>query len=75
LQGWIQKFKDAALGANIIGTFDCQGQPSGLAKFIIRFNPNPHFRASIQTSQGKPDAARLERARTFANEMVNKLNP
>jgi len=23
-QGWIQKFKDAAVGANVVGIFDCQ---------------------------------------------------
>lgn len=26
LKGWIQKFSDAAVGANIVGVFDCQGQ-------------------------------------------------
>ena len=28
LQEWIQKFKDAAVGAKIIGIFDCQAQAS-----------------------------------------------
>ena len=71
LQGWIQKFRDAAAGANVIGVFDCQGQASGLIKIlmgIILF-----FMREADTSQGQPDAARLEVARTFANEMMNKL--
>ena len=75
LQGWIQKFKDAAVGANIIGIFDCQGQASRLIKTVVRINPNPQVRASVRASQGQPDAARLERARTFANEIMNSLKP
>ena len=77
LQGWIQKFRDAAVGANIIGTFDCQGQLSRLVKTIMRIAPNPQLRAwaRADNSQGQPDAARLERAKTFANEIMNKLKP
>jgi flavodoxin len=75
LQGWIQKFSDASAGANIVGVFDCQGEVRGLMKILVRFHPDPHVRESIHMSQGQPDAARLERARTFANEMMNKLKP
>ena len=75
LQGWLQKFRDAAVGANIVGVFDCQGEIHGLMKTIVRFHRDPHVRESIQMSQGKPDAVRLERARTFANETMNKLKP
>jgi len=72
---YIQKFRDAAVGANIVGVFDCQGEVRGLMKILVRFHPDPHVRESIHMSQGQPDAARLERARTFANEMMNKLKP
>jgi flavodoxin len=75
LQGWIQKFRGAAVGANIVGVFDCQGQVSGLIKIIMLLNRNPRVRASARSSQGQPDATRLERARTFANETINKLKP
>jgi len=74
LQGWIQKFSDAAVGANIIGIFDCQGQlNSRLLKIIMRIILA--FMRQADTSQGQPDAARLERARTFANEIMNGLKP
>jgi flavodoxin len=73
LQGWLQKYRDAAVGANIIGVFDCQGQASGLIR-IIMLIPLAFMRAA-DTSQGQPDAARLERARAFANEMMNRLKP
>jgi flavodoxin len=75
LQGWIQKFRDAAVGANIIGIFDCQGQASRLIKTVMRINLDPHVRASARSSQGQPDATRLERARTFANETMDRLKP
>ena len=70
---YIQKFRDAAVGANIVGFFDCQGQASLLAKIIVSVHPDPKVRASAKASKGQPDAARLERARTFADEMMNKL--
>jgi flavodoxin len=73
LQGWLQKYRDAAVGANIIGVFDCQGQASGSIR-IIMLIPLAFMRKA-DTSQGQPDAARLERARAFANEMMNRLKP
>jgi flavodoxin len=78
LQGIIQKFRDAAVGANIVGVFDCQGQVCQEVKtFMLTQHPNPRVRAAAQadSSQGQPDAARLERARTFANETMNMLKP
>ena len=73
LQGWIQKFRDAAVGANIVGVFNCQGQASRLIK-ILMLIPLVFMRQA-DTSQSQPDAARLERARTFANEIMNRLKP
>jgi len=73
LQGWIQKFRDAAVGANIIGVFDCQGQASRLIKTIMLIPLA--FMRTTDTSQGQPDAARLERAKTFVNEIINRLKP
>jgi len=73
LQGWIQKFRDAAVGANIVGVFNCQGQASRQIKTIMRIPL--FFMRQADTSQGQPDAARLERARTFANDLMNTLKP
>jgi flavodoxin len=75
LQGWVQKFKDASVGANVVGVFECQGQVCQEVKTAMLNSPNPQHRAWAQadSSQGQPDATRLERARTFANETVNKL--
>ena len=77
LQGWIQKFKDAAVGANIVGVFNCQGQACQEILTAMLNSPNPQARAIAQAhnSQGQPDATRLERAKTFANETMNRPKP
>lgn len=74
LQEWIQKFKDAAVGANIIGVFHCQGQLAEPVKAAMLNNPNPQIQAWAKndTSQGQPDATRLERARVFAQETITR---
>ena len=77
LQEWIQKFKEAAIVANIIGVFNCQGQVSRLIKTLIRISPDSQIRewARLDSSQGQPDEESLIRARAFANEIMNKHKP
>lgn len=74
LDGWLDKFRAAACNANVVGLFDCQGQLSKVTKFIMSIVPNQELRAMAKrdSSQGQPDATRLERARAFAREMVDK---
>lgn len=73
LRGWVQKFRDASVGANIVGVFNCQGQASRLIKALMLIPL--FFMRQSDTSQGQPDAERLERARVFAKEIMNKLKP
>jgi flavodoxin len=77
LQERFQKFRGAAVGANIVGFFNCQGQASRRVKIIMRLSPNSRIRAAAKadSSQGQPDATRLERARAFAEETMNRLKP
>jgi len=71
---WIQKFRDAATGANVVGVFECQGQVnSPLLKFVMSINPNPKMRESLRTGKGQPDVERLKRAGVFANEIMSIL--
>ncbi len=72
LQGWLEGFRKAACGANVVGMFDCQGQLDAKTKRIMMWLPIMGLRAMAKrdNSQGQPDAARLERARAFAREMV-----
>jgi flavodoxin len=75
LQDWIKKFQDAAVGAEVMGVFDCQGQVSWMMKTIMRIAPDSEVRSAARedTSQGQPDAASLERARIFAKDIINKF--
>ena len=70
----LEKFMQAARGAEIVDMFHCQGE---LAKGIKRFMsiwPNAQFRkwAREDNSQGQPDESRIERARSFAREVMKK---
>ena len=71
----LDKFRQAAAGANIVGMFDCQGELAKAVKFIMSAHPSQKFRtwAKEDDSQGKPDATRLEKARVFARETMAKF--
>jgi flavodoxin len=76
LPTFLEKFRDAAAGADLVGMFDCQGQLAAMVKFIMKIHPNAKFRAWAKqdNSQGQPDAARLERARAFAREIMARTS-
>ena len=70
----LQKFKDAAAGAEIMDVFHCQGQLSGFVKTIMRIVPDPKLRmwAKMDSSKGQPDKSRLEKAGVFASKVMEK---
>ena len=76
LPSFLAKFRDAAAGATLLGMFDCQGQLAKGVKFVMRLHPNSKFRAWAKqdNSKGQPDATRLERARVFAREIMDKAS-
>jgi flavodoxin len=76
LQHWLSEFKLAASGANIVGMFDCQGQLARAIKFIMSIHPNARYRAwaKMDTSQGQPDQARVEKARVFAKQVMRNFH-
>ena len=71
---WMQKFKDAAEGANLVGMFDCQGQLAQPVKTTMLNHPDPQIRTWAQSdnSHGQPDETRLKRARMFAQEILTR---
>jgi flavodoxin len=75
MPGCLAKFKDAAAGADLVGMFDCQGELASGIKRVMSIFPDPKVRrwARLDSSQGQPDAARLERAREFAREMMARV--
>jgi len=75
LPAYLARFMDAAAGANVVGMFDCQGELAQGVKFVMRINTDSKLRtwAKEDNSQGQPDATRLERARLFAREIMEKF--
>jgi flavodoxin len=72
----LDKFRRAACGANLVDIFDCQGELDKTTKRIMSVLPNAKLRmwASQDNSQGQPDNARLERARTFSTKVMERLH-
>jgi flavodoxin len=75
LREWLDRCKEAAAGANIVGMFNCQGE---LAKDVADFMLNSGDAQLAAWAEdrpdtiGQPDATRLERARAFAREIMQK---
>ncbi|MBN2239611.1 MAG: hypothetical protein JW712_07545 [Dehalococcoidales bacterium] len=74
LQPMLDKFRDAASGANIIDMFDCQGELSKSVKRIMSVMPVANLRrwAKEDNSAGQPDETRINNARTFAREVMER---
>jgi flavodoxin len=76
LPQWMDKFKDAAAGADVVGFFDCQGQLAKSVEMVLRMSPNKEYRyfAKNHHSYGQPDETRLLRAREFARDTLNHFS-
>ena len=72
----LDKFRQAARGAEIVGFFDCQGQLDKSTKRIMSMLPSAKLRrwAREDNSAGQPDQARLDRARAFSRSVMERLH-
>jgi len=76
LQPWLEKFKEAAVEADVLDMFNCQGE---LAQYVIDEllkSDNPQYQAYGRggpATKGQPDAARVERARFFTREIMERI--
>jgi len=74
LPQWLDACRTAAAGASIVGLFNCQGElAENVAEFMEK-SGDPQLAAWAKErpdTVGKPDAARLERARVFAREIMS----
>ena len=72
---YMTKFSQAAAGAEVVGTFECQGQLASGVKLIMKISPNKKLRADAKrdNSKGQPDESRLERARAFARDTMSRV--
>jgi len=75
LSRYLTECEDAVIDANLVGLFHCQGQLSGTLKFILKMLIGTRIRklALEDTSQGQPDVVRLNKARSFAREMMEEV--
>jgi flavodoxin len=71
----LDKFKQAARRANVVGMFDCQGELAKAVKFIMSIVPNAQLRswAKQDNSKGQPDQTRLDRARAFTRDVIKRF--
>ena len=76
LPSWLDKFKQAASGANIIDMFNCQGELSRTVKRFMSIYPKAEVRswAKRDNSKGQPDNTRLEKARAFSRSVMEKVS-
>ena len=73
LPEWVATCKEAAGSADVVGVFDCQGELDDALLEAARSSDDPEFRKLAEVgamSKGQPDAARLDRARTFARDLT-----
>jgi flavodoxin len=72
----LEKFRDAARGGKIVDLFHCQGQLARGVKLFMSIYPNAKFRqwAKLDNSKGQPDQSRLDRAREFSGNVMQRLH-
>ncbi|MFX0196332.1 MAG: flavodoxin family protein [Candidatus Hodarchaeota archaeon] len=78
LQSWLDNIKNAAVNANaeIIGFFHCQGEMSQQIADVMAKSEREEFRQWAQMRDmtlGQPDETRIEAARIFARETMEKV--
>lgn len=75
LPPWLENCRAAAsaAGAEIAGMFNCQGELAPDIMEMLKASDDPklrYFGEQGPSTKGQPDAARLDRARAFAREML-----
>lgn len=68
----VANYRDCVPGATVLGTFECQGQVARMVKVMMRLSPDPDVKAGARQhdDEGQPDAAALQRAAAWAQEIV-----
>lgn len=74
---WLDKVRDlvAQEGAELLGLFDCQGEASQQVVEFLLGSDDPEMQRygrEAAEAKGLPDEAGLERARSFASEVIAK---
>jgi flavodoxin len=73
---WLERCRDAAAECQLIGMFDCMGELSEqIADYLLK-SDDPTMRSFGERrgeTLGQPDADRLQKARDFAQETINRM--
>jgi len=77
LKEWMNAFREAASGCELIGLFDCQGELAEPVKQALLDSDDPAMKAWAEAddSAGQPDEGRLEKAREWARTMMRIAGP
>jgi flavodoxin len=75
VKAWLETSCEAASKADIVSMFDCQGELAQPVIDMLLSSDDPNMRAFGElgpATKGQPDETRLERARAFARETMEK---
>ena len=76
LPPWLAQCEKAAAGADLIDMFNCQGELAQNVIDELLKSDDPKVRSWGEggpSTRGQPDAVRVERARAFAREIMEKI--
>jgi len=76
VKGWLKTCQEAASKADVVNIFDCQGELARSVIDMLLGSDDPNIRAFGELgpmTKGQPDETRLDRARAFARETMEKL--
>ncbi|MDK2831779.1 MAG: hypothetical protein PWQ51_1260 [Methanolobus sp.] len=76
IHSWTGSCKEAAAGANVLGSFDCQGELAQPVIDMLLQADDPQmqeFGKMGPSTKGQPDESRIQKAKDFAKEIQAKL--
>ena len=76
LQGWLQKCRDAAGDAELLGLFNCQGEVCQKVRDMMAGSGDPKLQMYAKMAylaDGQPNTESLKRAEEFAEEIMEAI--
>ncbi|MDI3485333.1 MAG: hypothetical protein PWQ50_553 [Methanolobus sp.] len=76
IHSWTGSCKEAAAGANVLGSFDCQGELAQPVIDMLLQADDPQMKAFGEmgpSTKGQPDESRIQKAKEFAKAIQAKL--
>ncbi len=73
---WVNACLEAAAEADVLGTFHCQGELAEAIAEMLKKSDDPQmqeFGNQRDSTIGQPDASRIEKAKAFAKEIMQKV--